>query len=334
MGRDCVTSKPVRNETRLMSAAVITAPGVCELRQVAIPQPGPGQVRVRIEGCGVCASNIPPWEGRPWFTYPMPPGSLGHESWGLIDKVGEGVTGRHARQRVATLSTQAFAEYIVCPAEDTVVLPDVLANEPFPGEPLACAVNVFERADIQAGQHVAVVGIGFLGALLTRMASSAGAGVTAISRRDCSLDCARQCGARRLLLMEPPQRVLAQAREATDGRMFERVIEATGTQVGLDLASDLVAERGRLIIAGYHQDGPRTVNMQSWNWRGIDVINAHERDPQRYRDGLSRAVQMAADGDLDARSLYTHRFALAELGRALDTARDRPDGFIKALVLM
>jgi len=54
------------------------------------------------------------------------------------------------------------------------------------------------------------------------------------------------------------------------------VIEAAGQQWPLDLATELTRERGRLIIAGYHQDGPRQINMQLWNWRGLDVINAHE----------------------------------------------------------
>jgi threonine dehydrogenase-like Zn-dependent dehydrogenase len=68
----------------------------------------------------------------------------------------------------------------------------------------------------------------------------------------------------------------------TGGAMCERVIEAVGLQWPLDLAGEITGERGRLVIAGYHQDGKREVNMQMWNWRGIDVINAHERDPRAY----------------------------------------------------
>ena len=67
-------------------------------------------------------------------------------------------------------------------------------------------------------------------------------------------------------------------KQITAGRLCERVIEAVGKQWPLDLAGELVGYGGKLIIAGYHQDGPRQVNMQSWNWKGIDVINAHERD--------------------------------------------------------
>src|SRR5690606_28097809 len=101
----------------------------------------------------------------------------------------------------------------------------------------------------------------------------------------------------------------------------------------LDLAGELCAERGRLVVAGYHQDGPRQVNMQQWNWRGLDVVNAHERDPAVYADGIRRAVAAIEDGRLDAAPLYTHVFPLERLAEALNATRDRPDGFMKALVV-
>ena len=70
-------------------------------------------------------------------------------------------------------------------------------GEPFPGEPLGCAMNIFRRSGIEAGQTVAIVGIGFLGAILTRLAADAGARVIAISRRPFSLEVARAHGRRR-----------------------------------------------------------------------------------------------------------------------------------------
>jgi threonine dehydrogenase-like Zn-dependent dehydrogenase len=132
--------------------------------------------------------------------------------------------------------------------------------------------------------------------------------------------------------MEAADTVVAEVRAATGGHGCACVIEATGHQAPLDLAAELTAERGRLVIAGYHQDGPRRVNMQLWNWRGIDVINAHERDPRRYLSGMREAVRLVADGELDPRPLLTHRLGLDALGRALDLTSERPDGFVKAWV--
>ncbi len=126
--------------------------------------------------------------------------------------------------------------------------------------------------------------------------------------------------------------IIEQVKALTQGRFCERVIEAVGKQWPLDVAAELTAERGRLVIAGYHQDGPRQVNMQLWNWRGIDVVNAHERDPAVYAEGVRSAVEAVASGSLDPEPLYTHHYPLERLGEALDATRDRPDGFLKALV--
>ena len=112
------------------------------------------------------------------------------------------------------------------------------------------------------------------------------------------------------------------------------MIEAAGTQQALDLASELTSERGRLVIAGYHQDGPRQVNMQLWNWRGLDVINAHERDPRVYVEGMRGAIDALQAGVIDPGPLYTHTFKLDELPQAFEAIDSSPEGFIKALITL
>ncbi len=316
-----------------MRAAVLAAPGRIELADVAVPQPGPGEVRVRLEGCGVCASNLEPWAGLEWLTYPGDAGGLGHEGWGTVDAVGEGVTGLTPGDRVATLGTRSFAEFDIAPAAAVVRLPSGVVG-PFPGEPLGCAFNIFRRSDIRAGHTVAIVGIGFLGAVLTKLASDAGARVIAISRRQESLDLARLYGAAETIAMEDHWAIIERVTTLTEGALCPRVIEAVGKQWPLDLASALVAPGGRLVIAGYHQDGPRQVNLQDWNWKGIDVINAHERDPAVCRRGVEEAVDAVASGRLDPTPLYTHVYPLDRLADALDATRDKPGGFVKALVTL
>src|SRR4051794_35906007 len=223
-----------------MRAGVLVAPGRAEAREAPLPSPAADEVLVRVEGCGVCGSSSPLWEGRAWFAYPAEPGAPGHEVWGHVDD------GR----RVACLSYHGFAEWDVARADQVVELPPQLDGLPFPGEALACAVNVVRRAVVGSGERVAVVGMGFLGSAVAQLVDGA---------------------------------VEVRRGELPPGE-FDVVIECAGTQSALDTASRLVATRGRLVIAGFHQDGPRTVDMQSWNWRGIDVVNAHERDPHRYVD--------------------------------------------------
>jgi len=316
-----------------MQACVIAAPGRADLQRLEPPEPGPGQVLLRLEGSGVCASSLPLWEGREWFDYPQPPGAPGHEGWGRVAALGPGVTGLEQGDRVAALTYRAHAEYDLAAADAVVRLPDQLGDAAVPGEPLGCACNIFKRARIERGQTVAIVGIGFLGALLAQLASHAGARVIALSRRPFALDLARRCGAQYTIALDDHQKILEQVKALTGGRWCERVIEATGLQWPLDLAGEMTAERGRLIIAGYHQDGLRQVNLQLWNWRGIDVINAHERDPRAYVDGMQTAVELMIDGVLDPAPLYTHTLPLERLGEALELTRTRPDGFMKALVV-
>lgn len=315
-----------------MRAAILIGPGQIEVRQVARPEPGPGQVRLRLEGCGVCASNLTPWAGPEWMEYPTEPGALGHEAWGSVDALGEGVADLSVGDRVAALSYKSYAEYDIADAEAVVRLPEALAGQPFPGEPLGCAMNIFRRSEIEAGQTVAIIGIGFLGAILTKLITDAGARVIAISRRPFSLDLARRMGAAETISMEDHHAIIEKVKELTGGTFCDRVIEAVGKQWPLDLAGELTRERGKLIVAGYHQDGPRQVNMWLWNWRGIDVINAHERDPKIYMQGLREAVDAIASGRLDPSSLYTHTYPLDRLDEALNATRDRPDGFLKALI--
>jgi threonine dehydrogenase-like Zn-dependent dehydrogenase len=316
-----------------MKAAVVVEPGVIDIQTVQIPHPSAEQVRIKLEGCGVCHSNLPPWEGRPWFNYPMEPGALGHEAWGQIDTIGSKVTGFTVGQRVAFLSSHAYAEYDVADANAVAALPTSLDGVPFPGEPLGCAMNIFRRSGIRSGQTVAVVGIGFLGALQTRLATAAGAHVIAVSRREYSLKLARSMGAAETIRMEDHWKIVEQVKAITGGKFCDVTIEAVGQQWPLDLAAELTKERGRLIVAGYHQDGPRQVNMQLWNWRGLDVINAHERDQQVYLEGMSQAIDAVSCKDIDPSGLYTHTFPLEGLAEALNMTRDRPDGFVKALVM-
>src|SRR5438270_4225541 len=143
--------KGSRMNERQMQAAVITAPKQVRIENVGVPGPGDGEVRVRLEGCGVCGSNLAPWEGRPWFNYPLAPGELGHEGWGRIDALGPNTTQLSVGQRVAMLSYHAYAEYDLASESAVVRLPDSLNGHPFPGEALGCALNVFRRCDIQSG---------------------------------------------------------------------------------------------------------------------------------------------------------------------------------------
>jgi threonine dehydrogenase-like Zn-dependent dehydrogenase len=302
-------------------AAVLQSPRRVVVIEAPVPEPGPGQVRLRLEGAGICASELPLYEGREWFEYPRQHGEPGHEGWGRIDAVGEDVGTVRVGDRVAAISYRAHGELDVTDAANVVPLPAELTG-PFPGEPLACAINAVRRAGVEPGCRVAVVGCGFQGLLLVQLCADLAREVAAVSRRDSSLEWALSMGA--AASWRQDDRALA-------GEEFDVVFEATGHQEPLDLAARLTRVRGRLVIVGYHQDGRRSVDMQLWNWRGLDVINAHERDPAVYVAGLRGAVEAARAGRLDPAPLLTHRYPLAEIGEAYRVSSERPEGFVKAV---
>lgn len=315
------------------SSVVLTAPGQTKVKTSALKSPEKDQVRIRLEGSGVCASNLPVWEGREWFDYPVSAGEPGHEGWGVIDAVGSEVLQFKVGDRVTGLTYNAYATHDFASPENLVRLPDFLDGKPFPGEPLGCAMNIFSRSEIQNGQTVAIVGCGFLGLLLIQMAKSAGAKVIAVSRRDFSLKAALNEGADHAVLMDDHQKIIEKVRGITENALCDRVIECTGKEWPLNLSIELTKVKGKLIVAGFHQDGMRKVNVQMLNWRGIDMISAHERDNSEYIKGIEKAVEAVRNKQLQPFHLFTHRFSLDKMETAYTCLQDRPEGFVKALVI-
>lgn len=314
-------------------AAILAQPQEINVEEIKLPQPGMGEVRIKLEGSGLCASNIPIWEGREWFEYPVSAGEPGHEGWGVVDALGEGVEGLQKGDRVTALTYHAYSTHDIAAVENVVKIPDVLKDQPFPGEPLGCAMNIFNRSEIRQGDTVAVVGAGFLGSLLVQLAKSAGARVIAISRRDFSLETAKKAGADQVIKMDDHNRIIKKVKQLTDGKFCERVIECTGKEWPLNLSIEITGERGKFIVAGFHQDGMRSVNVQMLNWRGIDMINAHERDPQKYISGIKEAIKAVEEKKMDPFPLFTHSFALEDIEKGFQHLTQRPDGFVKALVI-
>jgi threonine dehydrogenase-like Zn-dependent dehydrogenase len=302
-------------------ALSLSAPGRIEVVEVAEPVPGAGEVVVRIRACGVCGSDLNAWRGVAGIDYPLPPGAPGHETLGDVVALGEGVETLSVGQRVTGLLWNGLAELGVGRAADLV---PIATGDQMLGEPLACAMNVVRRARIGPGDRLAIVGFGYLAALIVNLLPPGIGEWIAISRRADSRDLAVQLGAAAAYdFNDVPS-------AAWDG--FPIVIEAAGVQQALDYATWLTAFGGRLVIAGYHADGPRTVNMQSWNWKGIDVINAHERQPAAYVAALQSALALLQTRPIDVARLHTHHLPLDRASEAFRLADERPAGFVKAIV--
>lgn len=317
---------------KTMTAAVLVSPRRFELQEFEIPGVGSDEVRIRVEYCGICSSNLAPWKGAPWFSYPFPPGAPGHESVGMVDQLGASVVGLKVGEYVSVLGNSGFAEFEIAKAHCVVPIPGEHHKAPFLGEPLGCAINIFRRAQIRKDEWVAIVGVGFLGTILLQLCLDAGAKVIAISRRLSALKTAEKMGASLAIPIGDSAHLLEAVLNVTGPPLCHVVIEAGGVQETLDIASTLTGTRGRLVIAGYHQDGLRSVNMQEWNWRGIDVINAHERDQAVYIEGIRLAVEAVAANRIRLEGLVSHYFPFQQIENGFQALEQRPEGFVKGVV--
>jgi D-arabinose 1-dehydrogenase-like Zn-dependent alcohol dehydrogenase len=207
-----------------MQAVQVRKVGVLELVDIDIPEPGPRQVRIRVEACGVCHSDsITVHQAFPWIQLPRTPG---HEVAGVVDKlgtdvipwkvgqrVGVGWHGGHCgycvscrkgdfvtcrNQKICGISYDGgYAQYMIAPIEALVAIPDDLKSAE--AGPLLCAgitvFNSLRNAGAQAGDVVAVLGLGGLGHLAVQYAVKMGYKTVALARGSDKAALAKQLGA-------------------------------------------------------------------------------------------------------------------------------------------
>jgi L-iditol 2-dehydrogenase len=313
-----------------MRQAVLTGPRRFDIVEVAKPRPGPGEVLVEVAACGVCASELDSWTGRSEPAYPL---RLGHEVSGTVAELGAGVDTLAPGQRVGVwVTSDGYADFVVAraahcfPAGDDVSLDTVLA------EPLACAVNAVELADVRLGDDVVLIGAGFMGHLAQQLVSLRGARqvIVADTRQD-ALDRAAELGATATVLVGE-QDLAEKVAELTDGTLADVCFECTGSQAALETIGSVTRMSGKLVLVGFHQGPPREIPLGWWNWMAYDVRNAHFREPATILRGMEVGMRLFRAGHIDLAGHVTHRFDLADIAEAFDTALAKPDGFVKAIV--
>jgi L-iditol 2-dehydrogenase len=120
--------------------------------------------------------------------------------------------------------------------------------------------------------------------------------------------------------------------ELTDGRGADVTFECTGSQAALSGLGDVTRMSGRIVLVGFHQGAAREIPLAHWNWMAFDLVNAHFREVSTILRGMTIGTRLLASGVIDLAPLVTHRFDLADIGEAFDTAIDKPPGFAKAVV--
>src|SRR5918998_1202641 len=243
-----------------MRYSQLIAPRTSEVVEVPTPDPGPGEVLVRVMASGVCASELHPWaDGRPEY-----PHRFGHEPMGEVVAVGTDVTGFGEGDRVTGLFQGAYADLCLATETELLPVPDNVGEENALGEPLACLVNAQRRTPVELADRVAVIGLGYMGLGMLQLLRLRGPSrIVAIDVREEARAAATDLGADEVYhpAKLPPEYVLTSYSDWQSDRGFDVVVEGSGTQPGLTLAGELVRAHGVLSILGYHQGGPRQVEV-------------------------------------------------------------------------
>jgi alcohol dehydrogenase, propanol-preferring len=252
------------------------------LEDVALPEPGPGEVRVRVAAAGLCHTDLHFLSGL--LDLGVAPLTLGHEIAGQIDAVGAGVQPERAGERVVVyyyvgcgrcphclrgeenlcdalraelgfVTDGGFAEYVVAPARNAVRLPEGLSE--VDAAPIGCgvttALHAASLARVGLGEWVVVVGVGAVGFGLVQLARLRGARVIAVGRTPAKLELARALGAE-AVIRAGVEDVAARVRALTGGRGADVVFELVAIRETMGWSLGALAKRGRLVFVGYSED--------------------------------------------------------------------------------
>ncbi len=315
-----------------MKIAMLRGRREFEIVEEPVPAIGQGQVLVRVAACGVCTSELDMWDGKAGdWAYPRYPG---HEVSGVVEAVGKDVTDLKQGDPVGVwVLNRGFAEYVAAQAENCLPAGDVSLDEVL-AEPLACAVNSVELANISLSDDVVIIGAGFMGNLIQKLVAPQGMRhlIVADTRPD-ALERAKRLGAGRVVnvLSESlPEKV----KELTEGHGADVSFEATGAQAALQMLGNVTRMSGKVVIVGFHQGGRREIDLAYWNWMAFHILNAHFRDPAVIARGMRIGMRLLTSRRIELADLVTHRFPLSEINMAFQTACEKPEGFAKATVIV
>ena len=284
-----------------MKAAVVPELGAAlEVRDLPVPEPGPGQVLVKMITSGLCHTDIHAARGD-WPVKPVPPFVPGHEGIGIVERCGPGAALHAVGDRVAiawlgsacghcsycvsgweTLCESqrnsgysidgAYAEYAVADERFTVAVPDTVSS--LDAAPLTCAgVTTFKAikvAHVQPGERVAVFGIGGLGHLALQYARLRGAVVTAIDVEDEKLALATELGADETVNAATEDPVAAVT--ALGGADVAVVLAASATV--FEQAFHSLRRGGRLVCVALPKAGDMTIPIFDTVLKGISIIGS------------------------------------------------------------
>lgn len=325
-----------------MKQAVLQRPGQLEIVEVARPQPGPGEFRIRSVAVGICGSDLHAFEGHhPFITLPVVPG---HEVAGVVEAAGPGASGFEPGDRVllepnlvcgrcfyctsgrynlceeleviGCQTAGGLAEAFVAPTGRLHLVPAGMSwTAAALAEPLSTATHATRMAGDLNGAAIAILGSGSIG-LLT-MLSARAAGAAAIAMTDPVES--KRAGALELgatAAVDPRDPDAAHAIKAALPHRPDVVFDCVANEGSMNQAIGLADKGGTVIVVGVPR-GPVQVPLPIIQDREIRI----QGSAMYVREDVLRAIQLLVDGAVDAERIVTARYPLERAAEAFEAAR-------------
>ncbi|QDU90447.1 putative zinc-type alcohol dehydrogenase-like protein YjmD [Pirellulimonas nuda] len=332
-----------------MKALEITAPGECRLTEVPTPQPGAGEVLLRVRTVGFCGSDLNTFRGlNPLVSYPRVPG---HEIAATIEQLGEGVDGWSVGTPVLvfpytecgkcsacradrpnccrynqTLGVQregAMSEFFAISAEKIISAEGLSFSELALVEPLTVGFHAAARGQVRDGDTVAVFGAGAIGLGAIAGAAFRGARVIAIDVDDAKLELATACGAAEAINSRTMP-LHDRLQELTDGHGPDVVIEAVGLAETFVAAVEEVAFAGRVVYIGYAKAAV-AYETKLFVMKELDIRGSRNA----LKGDFENVIKMLSSGGFPSDRIVSHQSTLDDAGETLAAWGQNPQAFTK-----
>ena len=341
-----------------MKAAIFLESGKpLEITEVPTPEPGPGQVLVKVAACGVCHTDMHYIDhGVP--TFKPPPIILGHEPSGTIAGVGDGVKNfkdgdkillpavltcgycyncRIGKENICDNMVMfgnhvdgAYAEYVLSPAKDTLHLPDELPLEE--ASIIADAIStpyhaVVNRGEVKAGDNVVVFGCGGVGINTIQIAAAVGASVIAVDIIPEKLVLAKKFGAQEVINAKEVERIDKVVKKMTGGGA-DVTFEVIGNPSTIQDAFSCIKKGGRTVVVGYTH---KKVELPASKIMFFEqeIVGSLGCRPVDY----PKIIEMARTGKIKVKELVTGKFPLDKINDAFDLLRSGDPNVLRSIVV-
>jgi D-arabinitol dehydrogenase (NADP+) len=339
---------------KTMKAVVYDEPGKFQVREVAVPEPGPGEVLLRVLVAGVCGTDLHLHAGEFGPTYPLTPG---HEFVGEVVSVGTGIAEDMIGRRFVVDNTGScgqcvecrrarpafcrnlvaqgvnapggFAKYVVTSSGRCFAVDDLDPETAVFTEPVACVVHGLDFLGLRPGSNVLLFGAGPTGQILTQLLAGSGATeLTVAAPTEAKLDLARAGGAARTVLVDRdnPAASLEELRQAApDG--FDVVIDATGAVVVLAQTLALTRTGGIVFVYGM------TPESAVWPVAPYEIFRRELTVKGSFAQQFSfdRALSALRNGRVKTQGMISRRFTLDAYDEALDAVAG--SSVVKAVIV-